>query len=230
MPNSGNAEVVPLVASEKNVDACVVSIGPRPGVRRLHRQAAAATAGAARRPARCTRSRRRCSSARWSRSCGLGRGVPAAGKSSRAVGLQRSASARSRRRCATDGCRATPRSRPSRRSSPAAAAAALTFHTCMRGFSRSHCTGRIELPTPRSNGGVGKRRIGDDDARRRRRVGHRDDQVLLVVGVEVQAVAAAQRGRAVAEDIPGGADARRQILERRVLVELADRRRRDRSG
>src|SRR6266508_11611 len=31
----------------------------------------------------------------------------------------------------------------------------LTFQTCNRGFSRSHCTGLIVLPTPRSNGGLG---------------------------------------------------------------------------
>src|SRR5205814_8190498 len=31
----------------------------------------------------------------------------------------------------------------------------LTLPMCRRGFSRFHWTGRIELPTPRSNGGVG---------------------------------------------------------------------------
>ena len=32
----------------------------------------------------------------------------------------------------------------------------LAFQTCSRGSARSHCIGRIVLPTPRSNGGDGK--------------------------------------------------------------------------
>jgi len=39
--------------------------------------------------------------------------------------------------------------------SKGSARCALTFQTCSRGEVRSHCIGRIVLPTPRSNGGVG---------------------------------------------------------------------------
>ena len=49
---------------------------------------------------------------------------------------------------------------------------------------------------------VGERRVGDDRPRRERRIGHRHDQVLVVVGVEVEPVAAAHGGAAVAEDVP----------------------------
>ena len=31
----------------------------------------------------------------------------------------------------------------------------VAFHICRRGLSRSHCTGLMVLPTPRSNGGDG---------------------------------------------------------------------------
>ena len=93
----------------------------------------------------------------------------------------------------------------------AARAAALTFHTCSRG--------RLQVPLHRPNRVADaaverrrrERRVGNDEARRRRRVGHRHDQVLLHGRAEVQTVAAADRRRAVAERIPGGADARRQI-------------------
>ena len=64
-----------------------------------------------------------------------------------------------------------------------------------------------------------ERRIDDDRPRCGRRVGHRDDQVLVVVGVEVEPVAAAHRGAAGAERIPREADARRKVRVRRVLVE-----------
>ena len=73
---------------------------------------------------------------------------------------------------------------------------------------------------------VGERRIGDDRPRRERRIGHRHDQVLVVVGVEVEPVAAAHGGAAVAEDVPREAHARREVGEGRVLVERTDDRRR----
>ena len=69
-----------------------------------------------------------------------------------------------------------------------------------------------------------ERRVDDDRTRRERRVRHGDDQVLVVVGVEVEPVAAAHGGAAVAEDVPREAAARRQVRVRRVLVERSDRR------
>ena len=53
---------------------------------------------------------------------------------------------------------------------------------------------------------IRERRIDDDRPRRERRVGHRHDQVLVIVGVEVEPVAAAHRGAAVAERIPREAE------------------------
>ena len=123
------------------------------GVRRLEREPARASGGARRRSARCTRSRRRCSSARWSTKLRFGRGSPAA-KNSRpsapvaGVGDVDVAAAQQVLAARTGVA--------DRRDELAGSVrCTLTFHMCSRGLSRSHCTGRIELPTPRSNGGFG---------------------------------------------------------------------------
>ena len=76
-----------------------------------------------------------------------------------------------------------------------------------------------------ANDGCGNVGFGDDRPRRRRRIRHRDDQRLLIGRVVVQPVAAAQRRRPVAEDVPREAAARRHVLVGRILVELTRRRR-----
>ena len=66
--------------------------------------------------------------------------------------------------------------------------------------------------------------LADDDPWRRRRVGDRDDQLLLIVERVVEAVAAAQRGALVAADIPGGAEHEARTWPG-ILVQRPDRRR-----
>src|SRR5688572_24365776 len=69
---------------------------------------------------------------------------------------------------------------------------------------------------------VRKRRIVDDDARCGRRIGYRNDEILLIVGVEIDSVTTAQTGSAITEEVPRKAQTRRDIFQRRVFIELAD--------
>ena len=70
----------------------------------------------------------------------------------------------------------------------------------------------------RGKGGIWKRRIRQHRARSCRRIRHSHNQVLLIVRVEVNPVAATQGRFAIAENVPGETDARRNVLRRRVLV------------
>ena len=57
-------------------------------------------------------------------------------------------------------------------------------------------------------------RVDDHRPRRERRIGDRDDQVLMVVRVEVEPVASAKRGGAVAEDVQiGRASCRERVYD-----------------
>src|SRR4051794_16930 len=87
-----------------------------------------------------------------------------------------------------------------------------------------HWTDRVADPTlERSDRErqIGERSvIGDADARRCRRICDSYDQVLLVIRIEVQPVPRTYSRPASPEHIPRNADARREVLVRRILVQL----------
>ena len=64
---------------------------------------------------------------------------------------------------------------------------------------------------------IRERRVGDHGSRRRRRIRHGDDQVLVTVGVVVQPVSAAERRTAVAKNVPREPGAGREVVRRRVV-------------
>ena len=68
------------------------------------------------------------------------------------------------------------------------------------------------------------------DARRCRWISDRYDQVLLVIGIEVDTVPAANAGFAVAENVPRETNSRRKIFARRVFIKLGQLSERDRSS
>ena len=144
---------MPFVASEKKVDACVVSTV----FDQVYDDCADSPFSQRRRTSTISALYQEFPSLLLSsivENARLGRGVPAGGKSRRPSGCTVGAgmfTSPLRNRC-------TPRdaAKPSVASAlPGINRCTLTLPMCRRGFSRFHWTGRIELPTPRSNGGVG---------------------------------------------------------------------------
>src|SRR6266540_6449362 len=151
--NSGNADVVPLVASEKKVEACVVSAAFDHVYDDWNMKPLAQRHRASRISARYQESPSELFSSMVVHAVFM-RGAPA-GKNGRpsapVIGAAVLTSLlRSR-------CRPREPAYPMVTAvRPASSRWTLTFHTCTCGVSMSHCIGRIERPDVRSNGAFGK--------------------------------------------------------------------------
>ncbi len=211
--NSGIAEVVAVVESEKNVEFCVVSsafdhvyddCSCRPRLQRLRTSMIERLVPG---------SRRRSTSLRSPRNCGSAAGGPSDRTACRRRASSASARSRSelRQRCRPRDPAVAEHHHPVRQQ--------LLLDVHVPHVHARHTRRRTGSAAPRcrrarSNGGTGNVGLAMTDARRRRRIRDRDDQVLLVVGVVVQAVAAPHRRAAAADHVPGRAEPRRPASRR----------------